>query len=631
LGSRAIPLGEFAMSMTRQTFLRTGAAAVAARTLPRAEALVSSGAGLKEFGYSEVVLEGRLRAQFDTNHAFYAALNEDNLLRPYRLRAGLAAPGTDLGGWYSDDPSFDPHLNGSGLCPGGPFGQYISALSRAYAVTHAPATKAKVERLVHGLAPTLNNRLFRDYNFPAYTVDKLQRGLIDAAQLAGVRDALPLLDKAADAVLPHLPEKALSRTEMFLRPHAVETDCWDESYTLPENFFLAYKATGKERFRQLGIRFLEDDTFFNPLSVGENVLVGEHAYSHMNALSSAMQAYLTLGSDKHLRAAKNGFDFVAAQSFATGGWGPDENFRKPGTADFGGSLYATHNHFETCCGSYAHFKLCRYLLTTTADSRYGDSMERVLYNAALGILPVQPDGRGFYYSDYNGLAGRKAYHPDRWHCCTGSFPMLTGDYAISAFFRTAHALYVNLYVPSTVRFGFDGAAASLRIETAYPYRPEITLHIDTDRAAVFALNVRIPAWAGAATTVAVNGTPVAAEPLPGQFLSLKREWHRGDRIEITLDLPLRLEPVDPEHPEIVAPVIGPLALFTLENGTPAPNRPELLAGMPVKLARRDLQAIRHSAAEEWTMPSAAGPLRLKSFADITTERYRLYHRLDPRG
>ena len=37
-----------------------------------------------------------------------------------------------------------------------------------------------------------------------------------------------------------------------------------------------------------------------------------------------MQAYLVLGSEKHLRAAKNGFEFLrTTQSFATGGWGPE--------------------------------------------------------------------------------------------------------------------------------------------------------------------------------------------------------------------------------------------------------------------------------------------------------------------
>ena len=50
----------------------------------------------------------------------------------------------------------------------------------------------------------------------------------------------------------------------------------------------------------------------------------------------------------------------------------------------------------------------RYLLALTRDSRYGDSMERVLYNVALGIMPILEDGSTFYYSDYHPSA-RKSY------------------------------------------------------------------------------------------------------------------------------------------------------------------------------------------------------------------------------
>ncbi len=46
-----------------------------------------------------------------------------------------------------------------------------------------------------------------------------------------------------------------------------------------------------------------DEGYFDPLSRGEDVLDKKHAYSYVNAMSSAMQAYLTLGSEKHLLAA----------------------------------------------------------------------------------------------------------------------------------------------------------------------------------------------------------------------------------------------------------------------------------------------------------------------------------------
>ena len=121
-----------------------------------------------------------------------------------------------------------------------------------------------------------------------------------------------------------------------------------------------------------------------------------------------MQAYLTLGSEKHLRAARNAFDMLLSQSYATGGWGPDETLRAPGSPDVYASLTNTHSSFETPCGSYAHFKLTRYLLQVTREARYGDSMERVMYNTVLGAKPLMADGRTFYYSDYN-FKGRKVY------------------------------------------------------------------------------------------------------------------------------------------------------------------------------------------------------------------------------
>jgi len=88
---------------------------------------------------------------------------------------------------------------------------------------------------------------------------------------------------------------------------------------LAENLFLAYQQGAGERYRELGRQYL-DDIYYDPLARGESNLNGRHAYSHVNSLSSAMQAYLTLGSEKHFRAARNAFDMVEQQSFATGGW-----------------------------------------------------------------------------------------------------------------------------------------------------------------------------------------------------------------------------------------------------------------------------------------------------------------------
>src|ERR1700733_452844 len=57
---------------------------------------------LTQFDYADVkLLDGPMLEQFNTNHAFFLALDEDALLKPFRESAGLPTPGEDMGGWYS--------------------------------------------------------------------------------------------------------------------------------------------------------------------------------------------------------------------------------------------------------------------------------------------------------------------------------------------------------------------------------------------------------------------------------------------------------------------------------------------------------------------------------------------------
>ena len=611
------------MAQSRRTFLKTTAALAAASLARQRRAFSIAGVepavapALSQFGYGAVeLLEGPLRQQFQTNHAFYAALDEDRLLKPFRLRAGLAAPGDDMGGWYdwSDDFTLK---NMHGFCPGHSFGQMLSGLARDYAATGSKATQAKVQRLVRGYAAAISPRFNEGNRFPAYTYDKVSIGLLDAHEFAGDGSALQVLNAAVDAVLPFLPQKALSRAEQYARPHTDESFCWDEFYTLPENLFLAYQRGAGSRFRDLGKRFLADDWYFDPLAAGQNVLPGKHAYSHVNAFSSAMQAYLVLGSQKHLRAARTGFDFLrSTQSFATGGWGPDELFREPGSGEIGRSLVKTHSSFETPCGSYAHFKITRSLLRVTGDSRYGDSMEKVMYNTILGAKPIKKDGHGFYYSDYNN-DGSKFYHPNQWTCCTGTFAQITADYGISAYFHDRQGIYVNQFVPSRISWQRGGERIALTQQTNYPHHPTTQIGVAVEKPTAFPVYLRIPAWAGSKTAVAVNGMRVFSNPEPGKFARLDRTWKNGDRIEVEFEMPMVLEAVDPQHPDLLAPVHGPLALFSV-------------GAIPEKIGKQELLAASQvsGGSMDWQAKTAEGTLTLRPFPAIQDEQYRLYLKVE---
>ena len=611
---------------SRRQFMKiTAGAAGAALATRRLRAMSGQGSvslavvpPLSVFNYSQVeLLDGLFRQQFDNNHNLYLHLDEDALLKPFRHRMGMPAPGPDMGGWYDDADDFSTPDNFHAFIAGHSFGQYLSGLARAYAVTGHKPTQEKVQRLVRGFAQTVDNdgKFYVDYRLPAYTYDKTSCGLIDAHEFAGDPDALDVHWRATTAAMPHLPEKALSRAEQRARPHKTIAYTWDETYTLPENLFLAYQRSGDSRYRDLAIRFVEKE-YFDPLAQGQNVLPGEHAYSHVNAFSSAMQAYLVLGDAKYLKAAQNGFRMVEDQSFATGGWGPDEAFVVPGTGGLDSSLSTTHASFETPCGAYGHFKITRYLLRVTRDSRYGDSMERILYNTIAGATPILADGTSFYYSDYNNSA-RKVHHRDKWPCCSGTFPQLTADYGISSYYQAQDGIYVNLFLPSRVSWLQNNTKCTLTQNTRYPSANTSRIDFALARPETFAVYVRIPAWIGPGTRVSVNGTKIENEVTPGKFLALQRTWKDGDRLELELEMPLRLEAIDDQNPNNVALMRGPIALFAVGD-------------IPSRLTRKQMLSVARVAesSDDWAVKTDTGTLTLRPFASIISEDYRLYHRVE---
>jgi DUF1680 family protein len=607
--------------VSRRRFLQSVTLASAAGVIPsfRNSALgftagstssdLPQGGPLDEFSYGDVTLDSAPHEQqLQQTHAVLMGLSDDALLKPFRLMIGQPAPGEDLGGWYRYDPNYDWHTFDAGFAPSATFGQWVSALARVYAITGSQSAREKVLRLNRLYAQTIDGQFYENNRFPAYCYDKLVCGLIDAHTLVGDPDAFSILQKTTDAALPHLPKQAIEHGQSW-RPGTDESYTWDESYTMPENLFLAYQRGAGERYRALGVQYL-NEVFFDRLAAGQNDLAGRHAYSHVNSLCSAMQAYLTIGSEKHLRAAKNGFDMLAAQSFVTGGWGPDESLRATGSADVYDSLGKSHSGFETPCGSYAHFKLTRYLLRVTRDARYGDSMERMMYNTLLGAKPLEADGRTFYYSDYN-FKGRKVYSPHRWPCCSGTMPQVAADYRINTYFRDARGVYVNLYIPSTLRWTQGAAQITLTQKSEYPYGSHVQFEVTASKPTEFALHLRIPAWAEG-MSVTVNGKRVPAQP--GSFARLQRVWKTGDHIDLDLPLKSRLEAIDPQHPETVALLVGPVVLFAITDAEP-------------KVTRAQLLAAKKTAAQSWQVETADGPLKMSPFTAIEEEEYSTYLRV----
>jgi hypothetical protein len=552
--------------ITRRDFL-AGAAAVALAGDARASAHPATSDPLAEFDYGAVELTGGpLKQQYDRIHAAYLALDNDRLLQVYRERAGLPAPGEPMGGWYGRD----------GFVPGHSLGQYISGLARIGRTTGDSACAAKVAALVEGFAATLGpkDQCFAAPNaenvWPCYILDKHLAGLIDAYQLSGVVQARDLVPRVFRGALPYIPERGRDRIGKTNPPY-------DETYVLPESLFLAYELTRDRALYDRAIAYLLDRDYFDPLAAGQDVLPGRHAYSHVIALSSAGKARLALGDEKYLRAMQNAAQFLAStQQFATGGWGPNETFIDPHKGQLYESLRTTNDHFETPCGSYAAIKLARYLLCATGDARYGDGLERVVFNGILAVKEPDTDGDYPYYSTY-GVEARKVFYPKKWPCCSGTLVEGVADYVKNIYFRAHDGVAVNLYAPSRVQWTENGTAVTLAQETDYPLGERVVLRVTCAAPAEFALRMRVPAWLTATPQLRVNGKPVHADLQQG-FAVVRRRWTSGDALTCEFPLQFRTEAIDDLHPETVALLRGPL-VYVEQNpaqGEAAHANPEAL-------------------------------------------------------
>jgi len=232
-----------------------------------------------------------------------------------------------------------------------------------------------------------------------------------------------------------------------------------------------------------------------------------------------------------------------------------------------------------------------------------------MYNTVLGAKPLLADGSAFYYSDCN-FKGRKVYHNARWPCCSGTLPQVAADYRINAYFRDSNGLYVNLYLPSTLRWTQDGSQLSLTQKSDYPLEGGLRLELTASKSTEFSIHLRIPAWAQGAS-IAVNGKRVPGSYHPGQFAELHRVWKNSDRIEVEFPMPLRLESIDARHPQTVALLRGPLVLFAITDAPPVVSVQQLLAA-------------KRTRPQTWQVQTSSGAISMLPFTAIAEQEYSTY-------
>ena len=135
---------------TRRDFVKMAAGASLAPSVLRASqvlnALPTKTAGfaarvyLEPFDYQGVgLLDGMLKSQYDRTREYYYKIPNDDILKGFRERAGLPAPGQPMGGWAQESTS-------------GVFGQWLSGMARMYKATGDTQMRDKATALMNGWA-----------------------------------------------------------------------------------------------------------------------------------------------------------------------------------------------------------------------------------------------------------------------------------------------------------------------------------------------------------------------------------------------------------------------------------------------------------------------------------------------
>ncbi len=236
-------------------------------------------------------------------------------------------------------------------------------------------------------------------------------------------------------------------------------------------------------------------------------------------------------------------------------------------------------------------------------------MERMMYNTVLGAKPLETDGHAFYYSDYN-FDGRKVYSNHDFPCCSGTLPQVATDYGINSYFRDDQGVYVNLYIPSTLRWQQNGTSVSLTQTGSYPNDGNVEFELTLSKSIEFSASFRIPAWADGAS-IAINGKRLTMPVAAGTFASVHRKWKNGDRVSLELPMKMRLETINPRHPDTVALLRGPVVLFAI-----APS--------PQPVTRQQLLSATDAGSGKWSVQTTGAPMTMLPFIAINDEQYSTY-------
>ncbi len=289
--------------------------------------------------------------------------------------------------------------------------------------------------------------------------------------------------------------------------------------------------------------------------------IGDHGPRHMELFKMGAILHRMTGNRTWLEASMKGYRKLKRDHVLIDG--------VPSSTEHLRGVYSNAGH-ETCVISDFLWSL-GHLLASTGEASIADDMERICFNALPGA--VLPDFTALqYFSGPNQvIAGPQtnhhphgigcahiSYRPNpATECCPGNVHRAMPAYAGRMWMEDGQGgLMAALYGASTCVIGKGKDALTVRQETDYPFSDRITFHFATRTPSILSFTLRIPGWCRRAA-ITLNGKPVRRTLRAGTFVTIRRAYKDGDRIDVHLPMKLRAEK-GPE--QSVGFTLGPLVM-----------------------------------------------------------------------
>jgi len=304
---------------------------------------------------------------------------------------------------------------------------------------------------------------------------------------------------------------------------------------ITEGFVELYRVTGDEKYLDFArnLRYEPHWYYLKPYAEWEaNIAKARyHVYVMLSHMYPDTELHRLIGGDDYLKKSLWMKTELLEQGrgglLVTGSTSEGEHFTY--------NQLGSGNIEESCVTAYL-LRWMDSLMRLEGDMRYGDIIERAMYNALFGAQ--SPDGRHICY--FTPFTGRRSFQSIDTFCCNGNFRRAVAELPQKVYYRTEEGgIALNLFTRSNKRFEVNGKSVRIQAETDYPNSGRVTLTFSCSEPVQFPFRFRTPRWAEK-IECAVGDEPCVPTQSQLGYAEIARQWKTGDTLTISMPMTWRL-------------------------------------------------------------------------------------------